>query len=77
MVSNILVSTFSSSKTDSRTVSTLGSFSFARASNSYSSSSVSVWSVGKFPVCKNFFRIQKAIFRVLRKIKCSLKETGT
>lgn len=49
MVSSILVSTFSSSRTDSSTVSTLGSFSFARASNSYSSRSVSVGSKGKFP----------------------------
>lgn len=50
MISRTLVSTFSSSRTDSSTVSTLASFSLARASNSYSSSSVSVGSVGKLPV---------------------------
>lgn len=49
IVSSTLISTFSSSKTDSRTVSTMGSFSLARASNSYSSSRVSVGSFGKFP----------------------------
>lgn len=49
IVSRTLVSTFCSSKTDSSTVSTFGSFSLARASNSYSSSSVSVGSVEKFP----------------------------
>ena len=52
IVSSTLVSTLSSSRMDSSTVSTLGSFNLTRASNSYNSSSVSVWSLGKFPVPK-------------------------
>lgn len=53
-VSRTLVSTFCSSNTDSSTVSTFGSFSLARASNSYSSSSsVSVGSMETFPGSKD------------------------
>lgn len=53
IVSRTLVSTLCSSKTDSSTVSTFGSFSLARASNSYRSSSVSVGSFEKFPGSKD------------------------
>lgn len=49
MVSRIFRSTFSSSRTDSSTVSSLGSFNFARASNSYRSSRASVGSLEKSP----------------------------
>lgn len=49
MVSNTLISTLSSSSTDSSTVSTLGSLSLARASNSYSSSKMLVGSLELSP----------------------------
>lgn len=65
MVSNTLVSTFSSSRTDSSTVSTLGSFSLARASNSYNSRRVSVGSAGELPMNSCFIKKAKSVIVVL------------